>query len=125
MKVLLSIKPEFANLIFEGKKRFEFRRSIFKNQSVKTIVVYASSPMQRVIGEFEIETILKADLETLWARTRQYAGIEEGYFYKYFGDKEHGFAIEIKNTQKYITPLCLKEHFNLHPPQSFLYLNEV
>lgn len=32
MKVLLSIKPEFANKIFEGTKRFEFRKSIFKKK---------------------------------------------------------------------------------------------
>ena len=30
LKVFLSIKPEFANLIFERKKKFEFRRTIFK-----------------------------------------------------------------------------------------------
>lgn len=124
MKVLLSIKPEFANLIFDGIKKFEFRRAIFKNQKIKTVVVYASSPMQRVIGEFEIEAILKADLDTLWAETREYAGIEEEFFYEYFGDKEHGFAIKIKKTRKYKTPLCLREHYNVQPPQSFLYLNE-
>ena len=29
MKIILSIKPEIANKIFEGDKKFEFRRSIF------------------------------------------------------------------------------------------------
>lgn len=124
MKVLLSIKPEFANLIFEGIKKFEFRKAIFKNEKIKTVVVYASSPMQRVIGEFEIEAILKADLSTLWAATREHAGIEEDFFYEYFGDKEHGFAIKIKKARKYRTPLRLRENYNVHPPQSFLYLNE-
>jgi predicted transcriptional regulator len=124
MKVILSIKPEFANKIFDGTKKFEFRRAIFKNEKVKTVVVYASSPMQMVIGEFEIERILKADLNTLWAETREYAGIEEAFFYEYFGDKEQGFAIKIKKTRKYGTPLCLREHYNVQPPQSFLYLNE-
>ena len=94
MKVLLSIKPEFAKLIFEGIKKFEFRRTIFKNQTVKTVVVYASSPIQRVIGEFEIETILKADLNTLWAETREHAGIEEVYFYEYFEHKEQGLRLK-------------------------------
>lgn len=61
MKVLLSIKPEFAFKIFEGKKKFEFRKVIFKNPNVKTVVVYASSPVQRVIGEFEIDDILSSD----------------------------------------------------------------
>lgn len=111
MKVLLSIKPRFAEKIFNGSKKFEFR-SIFKNAHIKTVLVYASSPTQKVIGEFEIELILNQDLSALWAETKDHAGINEEYFYKYFGEKEQGFAIKIKKTKKYKTPLCLKEHFN-------------
>ena len=121
MKVLLSIKPEFANKIFEGTKRFEFRKSIFKKE-VKTVVVYASSPLQQVIGEFEIEQILYLDLDTLWELTRSESGISESFFYKYFEDKERGYAIEIKNVKKYEEPQNLKETYNLFPPQSFSYL---
>ena len=123
MKVLLSIKPKYADLIFEGTKRYEFRRTIFKNKEIKKIVVYASSPVQKVIGEFEIETILNEEIVNLWKKTKRYAGIDEEYFYHYFDNKEKGFAIKIKNSRKYRKPLCLKEDFNLLPPQSFLYLS--
>lgn len=47
MKILLSIKPEFADKIFEGTKQFEFRKSIFKDKTVRKVVVYASSPIQK------------------------------------------------------------------------------
>lgn len=123
MKVLLSIKPKYADLIFEGTKKYEFRRTIFKNAKIKTIIVYASSPVQKVIGEFEIETILNEDVVSLWKKTKKYAGIDEEYFYQYFDNKEKGFAIKIKNSRKYRKPLCLKKDYNLLPPQSFLYLS--
>lgn len=123
MKVLLSIKPEFAALIFDGTKKFEFRKAIFKNTEIKTVVVYASSPMQKVIGEFEIESIINDNLENLWKKTKRFAGIDENYFYQYFAERETGFAIKIKKTKKYKKPLCLREDFNLTPPQSFLYLD--
>lgn len=122
MKVLLSIKPKYAELIFNGTKKFEFRRSMFKNMAVKTIVVYASLPVQKVIGEFQIGAILNSDLKSLWKTTKQHAGIEEDFFYEYFNNKEHGFAIKINNPKKYRKPLCLKDDFNVLPPQSFLYL---
>ena len=121
MKVLLSIKPEFANKIFEGTKKFEFRKSIFKKE-VKTVVVYASSPLQQVIGEFEIECILHLELDTLWSITHMESGISEIFFYKYFDDKERGYAIQIKNVKRYDKPKNLKEEYNLLPPQSFAYL---
>lgn len=122
MKVLLSIKPEFAEKIFNGTKKFEFRRSIFKRQTIKKVVVYASSPVQKVIGEFEIDQILSLAPESLWEKTHLHSGITENYFFEYFGDKEIGHAIKVKNIKRYKNPLCLKKDFNTIPPQSFLYL---
>lgn len=124
MKVLLSIKPEFAELIFDGTKKFEFRKAVFKNTDIKTVVVYASSPTQKVIGEFEIESILNDRPEKLWKITKDFAGINEDFFYEYFADRETAYAIKIKKTRKYRKPLCLKEDFKLTPPQSFLYLDK-
>lgn len=121
MKVVLSIKPEFAEMIFNGTKKYEFRKSIFKNRNVKTVIVYASSPVQRVIGEFEIEEIINSDLEDLWNTTQHFSGISRKYFDSYFEKKELGYAIKIKSTKKYRKPKCLKEDYNLVPPQSFVY----
>lgn len=121
MKVVLSIKPEFAFKIFDGSKKFEFRKSIFKDDRVKSVIVYASSPVQQVIGEFEIESIHNHDLDTLWELTQEFSGISEDFYYQYFADKEQGFAIEIKKTRKYRKPKCLRQDFNLLPPQSFAY----
>jgi len=123
MRVLLSIKPEFAEMIFAGTKKFEFRRSVFKNPAVKTVVVYASSPVQKVIGEFEIETIIKDEPEALWQQTSEYAGISRDFFFSYFSDKACGYAIQIKKTTRYDKALCLRTDFNATPPQSFMYLD--
>jgi predicted transcriptional regulator len=121
MKVVLSIKPEFAEKIFDGTKKFEFRKAVFKNQNIKTIIVYASSPVKKVIGEFTVDMILNNSLDKLWELTRDYSGISEEYFYEYFSEKERGFAIKIKSTKRYKEPKCLKADFDLHPPQSFAY----
>ncbi len=125
MKVLLSIKPEFAEKIFNGTKKYEFRRTIFKNPEIKTIVVYASSPVQKVIGEFDVDYILTGDLEKIWERTEKYAGIEKSYFMSYFDKKENAHAIKVKKTRRYKESLDLKENFKVNPPQSFVYLDDI
>lgn len=122
MKALLSIKPEFASKIFEGEKKFEFRRSIFK-KPVRKVIVYASAPVCKVIGEFEIEELIFDNLESLWRKTKKHAGISEDYFYSYFSEKENGHAIKIGTTKKYRKPLSLKETYGVVPPQSFLYVS--
>jgi predicted transcriptional regulator len=125
MKVLLAIKPEFAEKIFDGSKKFEFRKTIFKFEDVKVVVIYASSPMQKVVGEFEIEKVIALEPEKLWEKTKKHSGITKEYFDSYFSDKDEGFAIKIKNLKKYRKPKCLKTDFNISsPPQSFLYLNK-
>lgn len=124
MKIILSIKPEFANKIFEGDKKFEFRRSIFKNKNVSKVIVYASSPISKVIGEFEIGEILFKDLNTLWKETREYSGITEDYFYDYFVGKENGFALQVRRAKRYKKELCIKESFGKVAPQSFAYYEE-
>ena len=122
MKVLLSIKPKYADAIFAGTKKYEFRRSIFKNPNIKTIIVYSSSPVQKVIGEFEIETIVKEDIKTLWNLANNDPWSEKESFFEYYKGKETGFAIKIKEPKKYEVPLDIKSDFNKTPPQSFVYI---
>ena len=122
MKVVLSIKPEFADKIFKGTKRYEFRRAIFKNREITKVLVYASSPVQKIIGEFEIDEIISNAPLDLWHKTKKHSGITKDYFFEYFADKKTGFAIKIKKIKKYKRPKCIKADFKLLPPQSFLYL---
>ena len=122
MKVLLSIKPEHAFKIFDGTKKFEFRRVIFKKPNIKTVIVYASSPVQKVIGEFEIDDIFSFNPDEIWKMTKKFSGISEDFFYEYFANREIAHAIKIKNIKKYSEPLSIKDDFNLVPPQSYVYL---
>ncbi len=122
MRVLLSIKPEFAQKIFEGTKRYEYRRSIFRRGEVEKIVVYASDPIKKVMGEFEMGVILHDEPQALWDRTKTHAGISRERFFEYFINKTKGYAIEVKTAQMYDTPFPLSRLMVTTPPQSFMYL---
>lgn len=122
--VLLSIKPEFAEKIFSGMKRYEFRRVLFKSKTVSKVVVYASSPIRRVIGEFQVDGILALGASQLWERTKQHSGIEKDRFDSYFADKSTAYAIKIKSPRRYSKPLRLESVCDTNrPPQSFCYLS--
>lgn len=123
MKVILSIKPEFVERIFSGIKRFEYRKVIFKRPEISTVVIYATKPFGKVVGEFEIGDIIVNSPNYLWKQTKDYSGISEKYFNKYFEGREKGFAITIKNYKKYDEPLDLSvydENIKM-APQSFCY----
>lgn len=121
--VLLSIKPEFAEKIFNGTKKYEFRKSIFKNTDVNKVVVYASSPVQRVIGEFTIADILNDDVETIWKETASQSGITHDFYMSYFANKEKAYAIKIGKITRYDKARDLKDYKLTYAPQSFAYLS--
>jgi predicted transcriptional regulator len=122
-KVLLSIKPEFAEKILEGHKKFEFRRIVFKDLTVRKVLIYASSPVSQIIGEFEIEGILSMPKDDLWNETKKHAGISLDFFMHYFKGKDKCHAIKVANPLRYKEPLNLWQAANLKkPPQSFAYV---
>lgn len=122
MKILLSIKPQFALKIFDGTKKFEFRKNIFKNSDINTVVVYASSPMQKVIGEFTIAEIMEEEPHILWEKTKKHSGITKEFFDEYFFNREKAFAIKVKEINRYQKPLDLIDFDLNFAPQSFVYL---
>ncbi|MCJ0537785.1 ASCH domain-containing protein [Enterococcus cecorum] len=124
MKVLLSIKPEFVNEIMSGRKKFEYRKKVFKRKDITTIVVYATKPLGKVVGEFEVDEIIEDTLDILWQETKRYSGISKKFFDEYFKDRDSGFAIKIKSFTAYDKPIELSEYDpNLKvAPQSFCYV---
>lgn len=125
LRVLMSIKPEFVEKIFSGEKKFEYRKAIFMNPEVDTIVIYSTKPCGKVVGEFSINKILCNSPETIWKDTREFSGISKEFFDEYFKNKEKAYAIEIAEVVQYEYPVSLQEFDKKikAAPQSFQYLH--
>ena len=120
-RALLSIRPPYAEAIFRGDKRFEFRRAIFR-KPIDVVIVYTTSPVCQVVGEFDVEEVLADSVAGLWNRTNNYAGIKRSLFFEYFSGCHIGYAIAIGNVRRYKRPLDLVTTFGVRPPQSFVYV---
>jgi predicted transcriptional regulator len=118
----MSIKPKFVKEIISGNKKFEFRKAIFKRDDVESILVYASSPISKVIGEFSVKSIISDTPEQVWTVTKEGSGISKLFFDDYFSGKSTAHAIPIENFIEYSSPENL-ESFNVrYAPQSFCYV---
>ncbi|ANH00777.1 MULTISPECIES: hypothetical protein [Leptospira] len=102
--VFLPIKPEFAHKIINGEKNIEFRKK-FSSQDVETIVIYSSSPEQRVIGYATIDSIVVDTPASLWDRFSKKGGIDKERFSSYFNGKMTGIGIKIKSVSKLKEPV--------------------
>lgn len=124
MFVLLSIEPSYASAIMNGKKRYEFRRTIFKAKDVQRIYVYSTAPVKRIIGSFEVREIVKDTPRNLWSRFSKWSGMNSKDFFGYFASRNVGFAIGVESAQVFSTPIDPWTSFKrFAPPQSFCYLN--
>jgi len=73
--IVVRLNPNLRSRLFDGSKRYEYRRVIFRCEKMRTVVVYASAPIKEIIGEFDIGDILHDDPTALWAQTCNEAGI--------------------------------------------------
>lgn len=119
--ILLSIKPEYVSKIFDGSKRYEFRRKCCKEE-ISKIVIYATHPIMKIVGEIEINQILKESPAQLWEKTKEYAGISEEDFFNYFEGCSEAYGYEVKTVKKYKRERELVEYGIRVAPQSFIYL---
>lgn len=125
MRVLLSIKPEYAEKILDGDKRYEFRKAVPKADGVKTVVIYATKPVGKVVGEFEIEEIISHRPGVLWPLTAQFSGITKRFFTDYFKGRGTAHAIKVKSAIRYEEPIDLAQVVPSGvAPQSFCYLTQ-
>jgi predicted transcriptional regulator len=118
---LISIHPRFATAILDGTKQVEFRKVGFKRQ-VTHVLLYATAPIQQIVGYVEVLGIDERSPVALWRRYHLVAGIERGAFFDYYKGKDIGFAVKVCRPKRLSRPFALGElHRGCTPPQSFLY----
>lgn len=123
MKVILSIKPAFAEKILDGTKRFEFRKCGFTSLDVETVVIYATKPVGKVVGEFSIVEVHKDEPSRIWEKTKDHAGINKRFFDEYYQNRDIAYAIAVGTVTKYDEPMELATLGpDITPPQSYRYL---
>jgi type I restriction enzyme S subunit len=126
MNVLLSIKPEFSGKILSGEKRYEFRKTKFSDPSnVDTIYMYASSPVQRIVGAFTMGEITAGEPEILWSAYGEDSGIDDrSRFMEYYAGTKTGYAIEVEDTTRLSQPVDPRGFIeDFRPPVSYQYVN--
>lgn len=125
MFVLLSIKPEYVEEIFNGNKKYEFRKNRIARKEANQALIYSTSPVKRIVGKFDIGKIVERHPELLWEEYQLVSGVDNEAFFSYFDGKSKGFAIEITQVEKFrqpIDPRIILPSFT--PPQSFYYLDQ-
>jgi predicted transcriptional regulator len=120
--IILSINPIHADNIFNGTKKYEFRKVRCK-EDISKIIIYSTSPIMKVVGEAEVEKVLKQPPEALWKITSKQAGIDKEFFDEYYRNRSFAVAYELKNIKQYSEEKALSDYGLSFAPQSFAYVD--
>lgn len=121
---LISIHPQYAEKILSGEKRLEFRRT-WAAQPVDLLAIYATSPVQRIVGLARIECIHYGSKTKLWELGKLHGGgISRRKLFAYLDGRKEAVALVIGHYLRLTEALDPRRLFdtNFKPPQSFRYL---
>ena len=124
--MLISIKTKYANQIFEGTKKYEYRRkSIGEKNCNKKIYVYSSEKNKAIIGYIIVDKIIEGNAEYVLKNTDNENNSD---LLAYFEGNDKCYALQIKSACKFKTPIYLNEikseDKNFVVPQFYRYIKK-
>ncbi len=121
--IMISIHPEFAQAIFRGEKKVEFRKLNIPKQ-IKHVVLYVTAPEKKIVGYFSVKDIVEDAATKLWNRFQDVAGTTEEFFFNYYGRDGVGRGLCIGKVDILQHPISLDQiRTSSKPPQSFEYVD--
>ena len=128
--ILLSIKPEWAEKIYNGEKTIEWRKSrprIDRNNHHTRVYIYETAPVKRITGYFTLFGTFEVDVNEMLKEMEKRGCVPAVDLAKYQGGAKeiYGWTVSpfIKPTR--LVPYRL-DHFDLErPPQSWQYVEDI
>lgn len=125
--VLISINRRLDD-IFDGKKRWEYRKRSPKIEEKTLIVVYDSGKAHAIVGEFFVQKVLHGTIDEVIAKTIKETTTPEIVLREYFAGAKICSALSVEEPKRYKTPITLSEIRNLvpnfAPPQGYVFLRK-
>ena len=95
-RVLISIRPRYAERILNGQKMIEIRRKFSKKWTGHRVSLYASHPIGALVGEATIDGIMEATPEQVWMHFESDIGCTKEEFDTYTESADKIYAIQLK-----------------------------
>jgi predicted transcriptional regulator len=122
--VIISIKPQWVNLIAAGDKRIELRRRPPTLAKPALCAIYSTSPTAQLVLRCFIGPTFLASPNVLWREFGEASAVTRKQFDSYFAGSTHGGALplsEVTLLNQPVTRRELWELFDLRPPQAWQY----
>ncbi|MFH1095837.1 MAG: hypothetical protein V1728_06480 [Candidatus Micrarchaeota archaeon] len=123
--LLISIQPQFCELIRQGKKTVELRKRVPKH-ACKFAIVYESFPTKSASFLIKIKKIESAPTPVIWERYRTRCAVSKEFFESYYQGSKQSVAILIDRIipLRQAIPREILAIHDLTPPQDYRYASK-
>lgn len=105
--LIISLKPYYADLLFEGLKKVELRRRIASQINGRDVFIYVSSPVRELRGGFRVGQVWEGSPDAVWNIVAELATVDRWEFDAYFEGQAVAYALEVTNVWEYQSPVGL------------------
>lgn len=116
---VMSIKEKYGLNLLNKKSLWEYRRRKSKIKSGDKIILYATAPSKKLIGDFIVGKILFGTPNELWEKTKKDICYEIEEIIPYLESGSFPIAFQVTKPKKYQPEILASSILNFNPPMSY------
>ena len=122
-QAILSLKPQYAELILSGEKTVELRNRVIRMEPGTVIWIYATKPVGGIVALAELDSVVHDTPAEIWVRFEKEMCIDRAHFDSYINNRESVSALILSSVHKLKRSLTLdwirRSIGSFQPPQFY------
>jgi len=122
-QAILSLKPQYVELILSGKKTVELRNRVVHMDPGTVIWIYATKPVGSIVALAELDSVVHDTPAEIWTRFEREMCIDRTHFDSYIDSRESVSALILSSVRKLKHSVTLdwirRSGSSFQPPQFY------
>ena len=122
-QAILSLKPQYAELILSGEKTVELRNRVVRMEPGTVIWFYAKKPVGGIVALAKLESVVHDTPAEIWIRYEREMCIDRVHFDSYINNRESVSALILSSVKRLKHSVTLdwirRSVSNFQPPQFY------
>lgn len=114
---MIPLHPQYWDMYRDGSKIWELRKVSHSPRGVDGLVIYATAPVSRIVGEVDLVSTHVGYVDDVWDVVKDGCGITREQYDRYYQGRDIAKAYRIGNVFEYTPSLG-----ELFAPQGYRYL---
>ena len=122
-QAIISLKPQYAELILSGEKTVELRNRIVRMKPGTVIWIYATKPVGGIVALAELDSVVHDTPAEIWIRFEREMCIDRAHFDSYINNRESVSALILSSVRRLQQSVTLdrirRSVSDFQPPQFY------